>query len=198
MLKGPECGEAQATGRRSLGSSRRGRGLSSCDGPLGLSVHPVSGLARQGGLGPQTGLPAARRGASPLPDQPPSLRTALGGVASRMRKLSCGECVPCRHGRPGFGLGLPDLAAAQAGPPGPPRYRRAGSVRGPFFSRPTFLAASWPPSPRGGPCHQALLLSCSSLPPHHLGPGALGSSPTQPQPTVHRATLGWRGQGANL
>lgn len=121
-----------------------------------------------------------------------------GGVASRMRKLSCGECVPCRHGRPGFGLGLPDLAAAQAGPPGPPRYRRAGSVRGPFFSRPTFLAASWPPSPRGGPCHQALLLSCSSLPPHHLGPGALGSSPTRPQPTVHRATLGWRGQGANL
>lgn len=66
MLKGPKRGEAQATGRRSLGSSRRGRGLSSCDCPLGLFVHPVSGLAGQGGLGPQTGLPGARPGALPV------------------------------------------------------------------------------------------------------------------------------------
>lgn len=79
MLKGPECGEAQAAGRRSLGSSRRGRGLNSCDCPLGLCVHPVSGPAGQGGLGPQTGLPAARAGCLIHPDQPLSLRTALGG-----------------------------------------------------------------------------------------------------------------------
>lgn len=55
MLKGWEPGEAQATGRQSLGqvSARRGRGTSR-DRPLGLCVHPVSGLAGLGGRGLQT------------------------------------------------------------------------------------------------------------------------------------------------
>lgn len=40
-------------------SLRRGRGAGSCDCPLSLFVHPVSGLAGQVSLGLQTGLPEA-------------------------------------------------------------------------------------------------------------------------------------------
>ena len=46
-------GHRRAESGRSL---RRGRGLGSCDCPLGLSVHPVSGLPGQGRLGLQVGL----------------------------------------------------------------------------------------------------------------------------------------------
>lgn len=83
-------------------SLRRGRGLGSCDCPVGLFVHPVSGLVGQGGPDLQTGLPAAW----PLVPWAFKPQDSPGGGARgalQMRKLNFRERM-CPAGVRGPGL----------------------------------------------------------------------------------------------